>query len=77
MKISFNPDRTKTSIYLNNATLEQTPVQKHLGINLASKLSFTEHINEKINKAKEVLASCVHYNLFYHISTFLLIIYLS
>ena len=39
----------KSSLQFNNAAaVEQTLVQKDLDINLDSKLSFTEHINDKI-----------------------------
>ena len=38
------------SLYFNNAVVEQTSVQKHHDKNFERKLSFTEHINDKINK---------------------------
>ena len=40
--------RTKPSLYFNNATVEQIPVQKHFIIYLDSMLLFPEHINDKI-----------------------------
>ena len=61
----FNPDWTKQvqeiifsrktnirrepSLYFNNAAV------KHLDIYVDSKLSYTKHINDKINKAKSKL----------------------
>ena len=65
-KIPFNPDRTKQveevvfsrktikiidpTLYFNNATVKLTRTQKHLGLQLDSKLSFNEHTNSKISK---------------------------
>ena len=44
----------KPSIYFNNATVEQTPVQKHLSINCDSKL-----LGKKIRHAKKInMFSC-------------------
>ena len=65
-KKSFNPDRTKPAhevifswktkniIYpnlcFNNALIVKTTSKKHLGLNLDAKLTFNDHINEKIGK---------------------------
>ena len=66
-KTSFNPDITKQvqeiifsrkknntshpSLYFNNTPMQRKSVQKHLGFFLDEKLSFLEHIDEKIKKA--------------------------
>ena len=66
MEMSFNPDRTKQAQEIifskkKNATTYQ-PLsfnnseiklrnQKHLGLTLDNKLSFNEHINDKIHQA--------------------------
>ena len=65
-KMSFNHDITKKaqeiifsrkkndtihpSLYFNNTPMQRKSVQKHLGLFLDEKLSFLEHINEKIKK---------------------------
>ena len=41
--------RREQSLYFNNAAV------KHLDIYVDSKLSYTKHINDKINKAKSKL----------------------
>ena len=66
-KMSFNPDKTKQgqevifsqkknntshpSLYFNNTPIQRKSVQKHLGLFLDEKLSFLEHIDERIKKA--------------------------
>ena len=66
-KMSFNPDVTKQaqeinfsrkkndishlSPYFNNTRIQQHSVQKHLGLFLDEKLSFSEHIVEQVKKA--------------------------
>ena len=63
-KMSFNPDITKQaqeiifflkenntiypSLYFNNTPIQPKSVQKHLGLFLDEKLSYLEHIDEKI-----------------------------
>ena len=63
----FNPDTTKQAqeivfshktnrsnqrtVYFNNIPVIKVNIQKHLGLFLDSKLSFFDHINEKIKKA--------------------------
>ena len=65
-KISFNPDPTKQveevvfsrkiipcthpSLFLNNSLIEQTTIQKHLGLTLDQKVTFQFHVNKKIMK---------------------------
>ena len=69
--MSFNPDRAKQAqeliflrkannivhppLYFNNATVKLAHIQKHLGLQLDSKLSFNKHINNKISKATKVI----------------------
>ena len=66
-KMSFNPDRTKQaqeiifsrkknttthpSLFFNNSEIKLSSNQKHLGLTINSKLSFSEHINDKIHQA--------------------------
>ena len=68
-KMSFNPDRTKQAqeiifsrknnaiahppLFFNNSEIKLSSNQKHLGLTLDSKLSFNEHINDKINQANK------------------------
>ena len=63
----FNPDASKQgqeiafsrkanasnhgTVYFNNVPVIRENIQKHLGLFLDSKLSFLDHINEKIKKA--------------------------
>ena len=63
----FNPDSSKqaqeivfsckanasnhATVYFNNVLVIRDNIQKHLGLPLDSKLSFFDHINEKIKKA--------------------------
>ena len=66
-KMIFNPDASKQAqkivfsrkanagncktVYFNNVPVIRENIQKHLGLFLDSKLSFFDHINEKIKKA--------------------------
>ena len=43
--------RNHETVYLNNVPVIRENIQKHLGLFLNSKLSFFDHINEKIKKA--------------------------
>ena len=68
-KISFNPYRTKQAqeiifsrkknattyppLFFNNSEIKLSSNQKHLGLTLDSKLSFNEHINDKIHQANK------------------------
>ena len=67
--MSFNPDRTKLAqeiifsrkknaatyppLFFNNSEIKLSSNQKHLGLTLDSKLSFNEHINDKIHQANK------------------------
>ena len=66
--MSLNPDRTKpahevifskktkkTLFTLNNMPIINTTSQKHMGLNLDARLTFNNHINEKIGKAIKVV----------------------
>ena len=68
-KISFNSDRTKQAqeiifsrkknatthppLFFNNSEIKLSSNQKHLELTLDSKLSFNEHINNKIHQANK------------------------
>ena len=56
---NFTPDPTEysttLSLKLNNQTLPTTKHPKILGITLDLKLTFSQHINVTINKAKQTL----------------------
>ena len=70
-KMSLNPDRPKQaqeiifsrkknatthpSLFFSNSEIKLSSNQKHLGLTLDSKLSFNEHINDKINQANRGL----------------------
>ena len=70
-KMSFNPEPTKQAIevifshkrtncnhppiYFNNSVVSTKNAHKHLGLTLDSRLSFTDHINEKINLANKII----------------------
>ena len=65
--MTFNPDASKqaqeivffrkantsnhANVYFNNVPVIRDNIQKHLGLFLDSKLSFFDHLNEKIKKA--------------------------
>ena len=67
--MSSNPDRTKQAqeiifsrkkretthppLFFNNSEIKLSSNQKHLGLTLDSKLSFSEHINDKIHQANK------------------------
>ena len=68
-EMSFNPDRTKQAqetifsrkknatthppLFFNNSEIKLSSNQKHLGLTIDGKLSFSEHINDKINQANK------------------------
>ena len=68
-KMSFNPDPTKPAeeivfsrkhvhiqhppLFFNNIMVKQVSEHKHLGLTLDSKLTFANHISEKISKARK------------------------
>ena len=70
-KTSFNPDWTKQAqeiifsrkenstshapLFFNNSEIKLSPNQKHLGLTLDSKLSFSKHINDKSYQANKVV----------------------
>ena len=70
-KMSFNPEpskqaveilfpnrKTKTAhpfLYFNGAIVIKVNEHKHLGLILDSKLSFSEHDNDKISKSRKLL----------------------
>ena len=67
--MSFNPDRAKQAqeiifsrkknatthppLFFNNSEIKLSSNQKHLGLTLDSKLSFNEHITDKIHQANK------------------------
>ena len=75
-KMSFNPDPNKQAeevlfscknispqhppIYFNNTEVKRVNDHKHLGLVLDSKLSFTKHINEKIEIARKGIGIIKH-----------------
>ena len=70
MERVFNPDWTKQAqeiifsknatthppLFFNNSEIKLSPHQKHLGLTIDSKLSFNEHINDKIHQANKGVA---------------------
>ena len=70
--MSSNPDRTKQAqeiifsrkknattnppLFFNNSEIKLSSNQKHLGLTLDSKLSFNEHINDKIHQANKAVS---------------------
>ena len=75
-KMSFNPDQSKQAeeiifsqkrknvfhppLYFNNFEVKRVDDHKHLGLILDSKLSFTKHINEKIETARKGIGIIKH-----------------
>ena len=74
--MEFNPDITKqaTEIVLsckktkpnhpqltfNGNAVVEVKDQKHLGLTLASNLSFQKHVHEKLNKARKIIGVIRH-----------------
>ena len=70
-KMSFNPDITKQAvevyfsrkcslntpapILFNGSPVSVEPSQKHLGLHLDQKLTFSHHLNEKISKVNKII----------------------
>ena len=44
---------THPSLFFNNSEIKLSSNQKHVGLTLDNKLSFNEHINDKIHQANE------------------------
>ena len=79
-KMMFNPDTLKQAqemvfsgktnasnhktVYFNNVPMRRENIQKHLSLFLDSKLSFLDHINEKIKKATKGVNVMSKMNLF-------------
>ena len=75
-KMSFNPDPLKPAeeivfshkitkvvhppLYFNGSLVKQVSSHKHLGLILDSKLSFAQHINEKIQKGRKWIGIIKH-----------------
>ena len=87
-KMSFNPDRTKQAqeiifsrkknatthppLFFNNSEIKLSSNQKHLGLTLDSKLSFNEHINDKIHQANKGVGLPRKLKQFYHVTAYYL-----
>ena len=70
-KMSFNPEPTKQAVeilfsqkkikvthpplFFNGTIVDKVNEHKHLGLTLDSKLTFSKHINDKINKSRKLL----------------------
>ena len=69
----FSPER-KVQPHINhsfnNSENKLSSNQKHLGLTLDSKLSFNEHINDKIHQANKVLVSFENCKQFYHVAAY-------
>ena len=62
-EIVFSHKNTKVvhpPLYFNDAKVKSVFSHKHLGLILDSKLNFTEHINEKIKKARKWIGMIKH-----------------
>ena len=46
---------TNQPLFFNNSEIKLSSNQKHLGLTLDSKLSFNEHINDKIHQKNKVV----------------------
>ena len=87
-KMSFNPDRTKQAqkiifsrkknatthptLFFNNSEIKLSLNQNHLGLTLDSKLSFNEHINDKIHQANKGVGLPRKLKQFYHVTAYYL-----
>ena len=86
--MSFNPDRTKQAqkiifsrkknatthptLFFNNSEIKLSLNQNHLGLTLDSKLSFNEHINDKIHQANKGVGLPRKLKQFYHVTAYYL-----
>ena len=84
-KMSFNPERTKPAeeiifshkrynhdhppLFYNNIQVKQVNDHKHLGLTLDSKLTFANHINEKLTKARKGIGIIKYLSSFVPINT--------
>ena len=84
--MSFNPDRTKQTqeiifsrkknatthppLFFKNSEIKVSSNQKHLGLALDSKLSFNEHINDKIHQANKGVGLLRKLKQFYHVTAY-------
>ena len=87
-KLQFNPDPTKQATEVTFSTKRKPPVhppllfngsvvtkvneQKHLGVILDKKLSFKNHIIEKINKTKKTIGMIKHLSKYLPLRTLIL-----
>ena len=58
-KVIFSRKCTKEDhppIYFNDIPVTQTTIQKHIGLYLDEKLSYNNHINEKLSKVYKGIA---------------------
>ena len=74
--MEFNPDNTKQAtevifsckknkpthpqLTFNGSSVVEVKDQKHLGVTLASNLSFNKHVHEKLSKAKRIIGIIKH-----------------
>ena len=72
-KMSFNPETSKQAVeilfsnrntktahpflFFNGIIVNKVNDHKHLGLILDSKLSFSKHVNDKINKSRKLLGA--------------------
>ena len=84
-KMSFNPDPTKPAeeiifsrkrhrpdhppLFFNNIEVKQVNDHKHLGLTFDSKLTFVNHINEKLSKARKAVGVIKYLSSFVPIKT--------
>ena len=57
-EVYFSQRREKSlpqPIIFNSNSVLTSPCQKHLGLALDSKLNFSEHVNQKINKRNKII----------------------
>ena len=52
-EVIFSRKQSNPSLFFNNSAIKVSSNQKHLGLTLDSKLSFNNHINDKIHQANK------------------------